>query len=479
MSSNIREYVNKLGKEKEVSSLLPEYIKESMKLHDVYARINMMMEYFMFYEFVSEGLNPYIPMAQESIDCLNEVVGKFFASGEDQGVLQELKDTLLAMRKDVMDRMQVLTGYVDCFVIYEYILNRIQYRFDDREEVPVDTEFAQKVVNFIFSSQDNVTINDNLRVVLGQLPMRMTRSHYFDLVKDSLSVYKGSEKNSLDGFLYMFRTSAMLYKYPGQEEYFTEFKEILEELSEVDFENADRDIYRIYEEKVRIYSSKLNDLSDVYMELGKLINEMYILVTAVSKVGQDEEMLIPNQVIQGIQSLFANSPLQMWQDKGLDTEEERLEWLTDQLVFAEGKQEKIYQSINVAEASLDEIIAARKEDIEAAGLVQDFMDLQVVSLLNSTSVFAPIDEELDTTEVTDEMIQEAAEALISELKELFKGKSRIFRRAIMAQTLEKLPTFFKSAQEIADYIMSSLNGCDDEAEKYASKQLIMDIMGEY
>ena len=52
----------------------------------------------------------------------------------------------------------------------------------------------------------------------------------------------------------------------------------------------------------------------------------------------------------------------------------------------------------------------------------------------------------------------------------------MFRRAIMAATVEKLPTFFKSAQEIADYMMNALNQCDDEAEKYASKQLILEMI---
>ena len=102
--------------------------------------------------------------------------------------MSEAADKLLKLRKNVMDKMQVLTAYVDCFVVYEYILNRIQYRFEDMELLPDDTAFVQDVVNFIFGSKDNVAINDNIHCVIGQLPMRMSRTRYFDIIKESVSI---------------------------------------------------------------------------------------------------------------------------------------------------------------------------------------------------------------------------------------------------------------------------------------------------
>ena len=79
--------------------------------------------------------------------------------------------------------------------------------------------------------------------------------------------------------------------------------------------------------------------------------------------------------------------------------------------------------------------------------------------------------------MTAQMAEEAAEKLVEELKQAFKGQSRLVRRAVMANTLEKIPVFFSTPQEVADYISQSLVLCDDEAEKYASKQLINDMMG--
>ncbi|MDO4166651.1 MAG: amidohydrolase family protein [Eubacteriales bacterium] len=478
MSSKIRNCVNELNRQQDVKTLLPEYVEQSMRLHDSYARIKMMMEYYIFYEVISEGINPYIETAQETIDALNQVIGQVYSMEytEEQGKIW--RDALLSMRQEVMDRMQVLTGYVDCFVVYEYILNRIQYRFEEREILPEDTAFAQEVMSFIFGSQDNVTINDNLRLVVGQLPMRMTRRHYFDLIRECISVYKGSDISSLEGFLYMFRTSAMLYRDAGQEKYFTEFAKVLEELAEVDFETMDQKMYDIYAEKIRINASKLNDLSDLYMQIGALINETYTVVVAAPYIGEEEPMTQADQVIQGIQALFTEQDSPVWTqaEEALDTEEERLAWLGEKLTFAEGKQEKLYDSINVAEAALEEIVHAHKTEIEELGKQEDFVLLHQVSMLNSNSVFAPLEEQTEEAQVTAEMAEAETEKLIGELKELFQGQSRMLRRAIMAGTIEKLPTFFSSAQEVADYIINSLNQCDDEAEKYASKQLILDLI---
>ena len=476
MSNKLRECVKKLHSNKEVGGLLPEYLKQSMILHDGYTRIKLMMEYYMFYEVVTEDINPYIAMAKEMITSLNETVGQAMSDTLDDTQRKQLVDHILAMRTEVIDRMQVLTGYVDCFVVYEYILNRIQYRFDEKEVLPEDTAFAQEVMNFIFGSNDNVTINDNLRVVLGQLPMRMTRSHYFDLIKNCISVYKASEIESLEGFLYMFRTSAMLYKHPAQEQYFTEFAGVLQELMEADYEHMDRTLYELYAEKVRVSASKLNDLSDLYMQIGQIINGVYTLVVTEPYCVDEEKMTVVDDVIRGINALFLEKEIDLWQREDLLTEEDRLNWLAEKLPAVEGQQEKLYQSVNVAEAALDELLEGRAEEIEAAGLSDAFIKLHHLSQLNSSSVFAPLESQESAGIVTAEIAEQETEKLLSELKELFQGRSRMFRRAIMAATVEKLPTFFKSAQEIADYMMNALNQCDDEAEKYASKQLILEMI---
>ena len=74
------------------------------------------------------------------------------------------------------------------------------------------------------------------------------------------------------------------------------------------------------------------------------------------------------------------------------------------------------------------------------------------------------------------MAEETADALILECKEFFKGKSRMLRRAVMANTMGIMPIVFQSPEEVSQYVMDSLQQCDDEAEKYAAKQILIDLM---
>lgn len=479
MSSKIRNCVKELGKNSNLENLLPEYVEQYMEMNSNYARIKMMMEYYMFYETISEGINPYIDTAKDTADFLHQLVETFFEKNPSLEECHKMAQELLTLRQEVVDRMQVLTAYVDCFVVYEYILNRVQYRFEDQEMMPEDSVFAQDLVNFIFASQDNVTISDNIRFALGQLPMRMTRSRYFDLIQESISVYKGSDVSSLESFLYMFRTNAMLYQNEHMSEYFTEFVPVLEELASLDYETIDQKTYEIYAEKIRINASKLNDVSDLYMQLGQLINDMYSICVTAGYAQTEEKLEVTNIAIRGVNALFMQKDSNVWalcKDNKLETEEDKLYWLGEMFVQIEGMQESIYEGMNTAGAVLDEIMESHKETIASLELTQDFMTLKKLFLLTSNSVFADLEEKTIEEKVTEQMAEDAAAELIEECKEFFKGKSRMIRRAIMANTLEKMPVFFTSAQEVADYVTTSLAQCSDEAEKYAAKQLLLEIM---
>lgn len=479
MSTKIRECVKGLSQSKNSKELLPEYVSQSVEIHESYASLKLMMEYYVFYEMVSEGINPYLDSAKDTAMQLNQVISQIFEGETPDGEqCKKLEEILEQLRQEVTEKMQVLTAYVDRFVVYEYILNRVQYRFEDQEMMPEDPVFAQEVLNFIFATKDNMAINDNIRAVLGQLPMRMTRSRYYDLIRDSISVYKGSDISSLEGYLYMFRTNAMLYQTPAMEKYFTEFVPVLQELEQLDYDTLSKEAYEIYAEKIRINASKLNDISDLYMLLQQLLNEVYAIVLALPYEKEEKKQSAVETVIRGINALCMEKETSVWQtaDQALDTEEDKMDWLGEHFVEIEGLQERIYEAMNVADAVLEETKEAHKEEIKELQLWDSFVVLGKMQQLLSNSAFAELEAAAEEEKVTSQVAEQAAEDLIAELKEAFKGQSRMVRRAIMANTLEKIPVFFTTPQEVADYISQSLALCDDEAEKYAAKQLIQSIM---
>lgn len=121
-------------------------------------------------------------------------------------------------------------------------------------------------------------------------------------------------------------------------------------------------------------------------------------------------------------------------------------------------------------------MGSQKEMITSLGLSEDFKILENLSFLSSDSVFANLEENRQDEIVTEKFAEETADALIAECKSFFQGKSRMLRRAVMANTLGVMPIQFHSQEEVADYVVDSLQQCDDEAEKYVAKQLLLEIM---
>ena len=160
----------------------------------------------------------------------------------------------------------------------------------------------------------------------------------------------------------------------------------------------------------------------------------------------------------------------------LSDEEAKLYWLGEFFPQIEGIQEQLFEGMNTAGAILEETMDAQKDVIKELSLTDEFNYLKQMSQLGSNSIFAEINGAADDSKVTADDVLKISDELTVEIKEHLKKSSRMVRRAIMANTIDKLPVFFNSPQEVAEYVTMSLEQCDDEAEKYASKQLIMEMM---
>ena len=95
----------------------------------------------------------------------------------------------------------------------------------------------------------------------------------------------------------------------------------------------------------------------------------------------------------------------------------------------------------------------------------------------STSPFVQLEESDKSCEKADEAyIAQAVKELEESFGMLFSEQQRAVSRAVMAKTLSMLPVFFNSADEIGQYIKSSLNSCQDAAEKQSCMELLKGLM---
>lgn len=481
MANQLKLIVGKLNQKKDLEETIPAYVSEAAKCYHRYAKVRLAMEYYMSYEEEAEALNQHRSLAKESYALVHEAIGALHA--QDFGKMRKTWiECLCGMRKDIMQVMDALTAYVDTFALYEYIYNRLQYRYEEIPEPVSDDTLTREIVDFIFSTKDNVVVSQNIHTVLGQLPVRMAKGKYFDMVKDSLSMYKGVPKENLDSYLYMFRTSAMLYQPAYEGEMFSAFAAVREELAAVNYATLTKEQYEYYVEKIALQAQDLKEISDVYMSLEQIINNLLGVLYAEEIMMEKGLSCLPKEefadrILQGVCALYTKKASAVWEksDEELSTDEEKLGYLSSLFGEVEGLQEEDQESLYLVEAMLDESMQSFAEQISQADCEGAFTYLRSLEKLMSSSIFIELEEEKEQEIVTEAQLQAVTQELLAELETLFAKHGRHMKRAVMAATIEKMPLFFGTAQEVADYVYAALSSCTDQAEKYALAKIVREM----
>ena len=172
-----------------------------------YAYTRLALNYYMYYEVILEG------------DLLSSR-------------LERLSKTASAMEAN--------TAYTDAFQAYEYVLNRLEGRFEpqlmgNRSVQPDEEEWTAEIMAYITDTDEAMVVNERIQSVVGQLPIRLTRNKFFAMVEEGLSVYKGGPVSSLDDMLYILRSEAMLARPEDMETGYEDLHSILREFERADF----------------------------------------------------------------------------------------------------------------------------------------------------------------------------------------------------------------------------------------------------
>ena len=215
--------VGELLKKKNTEENLHIYVEGLSSLYKRMAELRLAMNYYTFAEIYSDfdfakktAVDPYINEIQQII---NDVILLDTLS-------PDAVDRIDALRNRIIAKMEILTAYTDIFQVYEYVLNRVEYRFSESEfgDEYYNDRFEKDIYRYITGDKDNTVINMKLSQIVGQVPMRLSKNKFYDMLKNSYSIYKGSEKQSVNDFAYMIRTSGTLYKPQDFEEEFPELK---------------------------------------------------------------------------------------------------------------------------------------------------------------------------------------------------------------------------------------------------------------
>lgn len=466
---NTKHIINSIKNGKNLEVDLPKYASSLMTSYYKYSMIRLTMNYFTLYEVVSEEENKEVKIVENIIEDINQIIKKSVLSDFDGEVSEKSVKQLDAIRKEVIKKMKVLTAYTDILQVYEHVLNRLEYKYEEGLQPIDDVSFTSEVLQYIFDTKDNVIINDKIKEVIGQLPVRMTKSKYYELVCDSLSVYKGAEKASVDSYIYMMKTSAMLYEPEEMNEYFKELGEFVKELESVSYKDLEKQEYEKLSHNLKEKAEFIGNIVDAYVLVQEVINDLYTVLLSTPYVMDDgeDDSIICKEILKEVNDQFLSGK-----------KESIKEEVAEKLTLTEGRQEQIFFEYSSMESSLYDIKEKYQSIIDGLMLGKIFECLDTVQKLLSSSIFIELDE-VQINEIADEVyIEEVTKNLIHEISALFEKSSQPVIRAVIANTINKMPVFFSSTDEVTNYIQNSLVSCRDLAEKTACVQIISDLMAD-
>lgn len=365
-------------------------------------------------------------------------------------------ESLVKLRNQVIGTMEVLTAYTDCLQIYEYVLNRMERKFHEGVTITDSVEtFTGKLNEFLTASQDSMILNERIQNIMGQLPVRYTKQKFYSILMDGMSVYIGSEKQTLKDMMYMLRTEAMVLLPEDMKTGYEDLYEVLEDLRHADYRNMTAAQYDSCTKKMTYACNVLNNESGIYMMLQDVINDLYTLFLAgpytVMELGEKQ---ILEKIVSGVLKEFLSGNTSMVDDE-----------VTDLLYELEVNQEEAMERY-LSYPGPDET----QEGPEAEALRQ-------VDLLLGGSPFVRLEKtEKKSGEVDRTFLEQSVAAFCEELNQLFAGLSKPVIRAVMAKILSSLPVVFRSRDEVEAYVKGSLESCADLAERESCMELIEQIM---
>lgn len=463
--SDIVRVIKEIEKGRNLEMNLPKYMNSMMSAYYRSSSIRLAMNYYTYLAMEQEeGRTPDLIKLTAKLDkVIREVILSEFHADRLEEAVKEMDQ----IRNQVISNMKIVTLYADQFQIYEYIINRIEGRYEEVEALPLnysDEKFVQKLYEYIMQDMERSVISQKITETVSTLPIRLTRQRYYEIIKDSFLLFVGSERQALEDHVFMLKSCAALLKPEADEIHYPEMDLLLKELKRTDYDSLTLEQYQDLKQKLLKISDNIDQVTNLSMLLIEVINDVYILLLSMPYALTDvEEVSTCKEIMRRSQEIEISRDSE---------EEEDLFALFEQL---EGKQERISEQI-MANAYLLDSLEERKDLMESILVDKIYYSLLRIEKLASTSHFIELDAVADRMIVEREYAEQRAHEVIAEFAACFQKCSRRETRSIMAASMMALPVFFKNIDEFKEYAKTALNSCSDTEEKRCSVILLKDMM---
>ncbi len=435
-----------------------------------YSTIKLSMNLFTMYEMSEEISLDRREEIEGYIDSINTAIRSVYVDPDETAssdIDESLKE-ISSIRDSITSKMKILTAYTDALQIYEYILNRCEPKVLGTTDESIDTDaLAQSMYEFVFSENDKMLVNTRIQEFIAQLPVRMTKDRFFDIINNSLSIYRGGEQRSVDDFIQTIREAALMDVPEGFENSYADLYEIYNEFKKADYKNLDRAAYDNLSDRLTEATGIIESNVTDYLMLTEIINDVLIVLYSSgladgSYLGKEFE---------------TSSRILSELVKADDIYEASGEF--DELfVELEGAQESSFEELSFIEAYLDDLSNVYGE-MYSDEIKEGFDTLRKADILTSSSLFMDVDTKAITVvenEADDIYIAEVKASLTEDMTEFFGGLSKYEKRSVMAKVLSLMPVFFNSQDEILEYFNYALSSCSDKAELTAVRDIVNDLI---
>lgn len=458
--TGMKKMIQDIHKGKNVKENLRRYAEVAIQTYADYGTLELTFSAYTLLEEVLEKEEAY---AQEEAKTMQKVLASLGELSRGECPFEKLAQQMDTLREEITKKMDLLTAYTDRLICYEYVLNRMEFRFLPEKELIQslagfpEEEYMDKLNRYLFGDRDKQVMHDKIRLVVGQIPVQMTKGKLFERIGEALTLYNGDDRSALDRFLYMLRTASMVYEpthYVGQ---YTGLEHVLTCLKEADYVHLTKEQFDKLAELLENGSKEIQALTDFYYSVQKVVNGIYALCVILPYVRKESQL--------------QKAGRQIWHSLADRKCQEEM------LLPMEGQIESLVEKSSYLESVLFEIQSSYGEELAKEGLTSLFENFVMVANLLSDSLFVELSEE-EEEKADAAYVQSCANQLFDELTEKMSQVSRPVKRAIMGQILEKLPIVFQNREEVEQYIRVNLMGCPDRAEKCVVLTMLWDLMME-
>lgn len=457
----MKKRIQDICKGKDLASNLKWYRDTAVSAYSEYASLELT---FSAYTMLQEVVEEKPELAAREDGAVRTLLDALRAMSAEKVDYAGLMSAMQKLRDDITGRMDFFTACTDRLIIYEYVMNRMELSFETEKKLDEwlaekhEDNFLQQLLLWMYAGKDQNVLREKQHFVIGQIPVQMTKAKFFEKISEALTLYKGSEKASLDDFIYMIRTSAMLYEPSDHTEEYAETVRVLQEFDKTDFSDISRERYEELADLLEKEAHDIHEITDFYYTMQKVVNAIYALC-----------VLMPYAEEKGKLILACESIWRCLSGK---------EYMDEMLVPLEGRIEDFVEKTSYLEAALIEMKSSYQEEIDRYNMKEFFEDLTVAVNLLSDSLFIDLEKVRQTEIADDGYVRQRTEELLDELSARMAQMSRPVKRAVMGAVLEKLPTLFQTSQEMEEYIRVNLLGCRNKSEKLIVMSILADMMSE-